>query len=234
MNSPRLPELRQIVLMTGDLERSLKIARDKLGVPRGLRDPEDMEKLGMVHEVVGFDRTFIEILEPTDPESGMGRRAAKGDCGFMLVMQVEDSPAMLERAEGLGIKPLFLVDHHGNQVTQWHPRDMGTIAELDQMIPVDGWHFAPAIYDARSTEVAQDLCAVELSVENPDEMAARWATITGAPLNPDGRSIDAGGKTIRFVAADGVLGFHRVEYRATDRARVGESFELAGVTFTLV
>jgi catechol 2,3-dioxygenase-like lactoylglutathione lyase family enzyme len=232
---PHLPELRQVVLLSGDLEASLRIARSAFGVPPGTRDVAGMAAIGFRHEVFGFDRTYIEICEPLDPESSAGRRVARdGDGGFMVVVQVADAAGMAARAADLGVAPLMSADFHGSPISQWHPRDFGTIAEFDQMIPPEEWHLAPAVYHGRGTSVVSDVVAVRLAVADPPAMAARWAEVTGGALLEDGTTVDLGGRSIGFVMrADGVDAY-AVDCRATDRAHVGTVIRLCGVDFTLV
>lgn len=234
MSRPNLPELRQIVLLTEDLERSLRIARTKLGVPHGLRDAEIMRRFGMLHEFVGFERTYIELCQPTDPNTGMGQRILKGECGFMVVLQVADSDAAVARAAELDIKPLSVNKHSGGLTTQWHPRNFGVLVQLDQMEPASSWHLAPAVYDARSTSAIEDMCALTIATAEPAEVAERWASVIGVEVDADGTSLEAGGKTLRFVPATGRPGLKQVDCRCVDRDRVGEQFTLGGVNFLLV
>jgi hypothetical protein len=191
-----------------------------------------MAEIGFIHEVFGFDRTYIEICQPIDPESSMGRRAARADSGFMVVIQVDDAAAMLDRAAALELTPLFTKDLHGSPISQWHPRDFGTIAEIDEMRPSDSWHFAPAIYAARSTAVVEDIVATELAVADPEAMAQRWAAVVGAPA--EGTSVEVGDRVLRFSPATDVVGVISVDCRATDRGRAGETLRLCNVDFRLV
>jgi len=230
-----LPELRQVVLLTDDLEAALARARADFQVPEGTRDVAGMAEIGFVHEVFGFDRTYVEICQPVDPSSPLGRKVASGGgSGFMVVVQVADSAAMLRRAADLGLEPLFVKDFHGSPISQWHPRDFGTIAEFDEMRPADSWHLAPDVYRGRGTGVVEDIVAVTLSVVDPDAMAARWATVLDGRLRPDGRSVDAGGTVIAFVTVPGVSGLVAADCRAHDRGRVGQRIEACGVEFRLV
>ncbi len=233
MTTNRFPEIRQVVLLTSDLEQALATARSTLGVPTGLRAVEEMREIGFSHEVFGFDRTYIEICEPIDADSRLGQRAAAAGSGFMVVAQVEDFDAMLARAKALGIEPLFAKDHHGSPISQWHPRDLGTIAEIDEMRPADSWHFAPDVYGTRSTSVVEDVTAVYLSVADPEEMARRWATIIDGEL-VDGTSVRATNQMMHFAEVEGTRDVYRVDCRSADRGSVGKSFELCGVTFAFV
>lgn len=230
-----LPELRQVVLLTDDLEAALAQARTDFQVPEGTRDVAGMAEIGFVHEVFGFDRTYVEICQPVDPSSPLGRKVASGGAsGFMVVVQVADSAAMLRRAADLGLEPLFVKDFHGSPISQWHPRDFGTIAEFDEMRPADSWHLAPDVYRGRGTDVVDDIVAVTLSVADPETMAARWATVLDGRLRSGGRAVDVGDRIIAFDTVPGVSGLVSVDCRAHDRSRVGQRIEACNVAFRLV
>lgn len=235
MSTTSLPELRQVVLLSNDLEGTLGQLRTHLGVPSGFRDAEGMGAIGFNHEVVGFDRTYLEVCVPKDPESALGKKtAAKGDSGFMVVVQVADGDQLRERASELELKPIVDKLHHGNPLSQWHPRDFGTLAEFDEIRPATSWHFAPDVYEARSTSVVQDLIAVRISVADPAEFAQRWAAVTGGTVKDDGTSVDLSGRTVHFVYKPESRGLTTVELEATDRDRVGEIHRISGVDFVLV
>jgi hypothetical protein len=227
-----LPELRQVVLLTNDLESALTKARDFFKVPVGYRDVEGMANIGFRHEIFGFDRTYVEICEPLDPESAVGKRAAAAESGFMAVVQVERRDDAVQRASDLGVAPLFTKDHHGSPISQWHPRDFGTIAEIDELVPPTSWHFAPGVYDSRSTDVVADFVSLHLSVKDPESMAQRWAHVLGVGCN--GQSVDVNGRELVFTSQEGLSNVFRVDCIATDRSRAGESLILCGVEFRLV
>jgi len=230
-----LPHLRQIVLLTGDLAGAMAAARAAFLFPPGTRDEPGMAAIGFRHEVVGFDHTYLEICEPLDPQSTPGRRITRdGDSGFMVVVQVADAAAMLRRGAECGLSPLMAGDFHGSPISQWHPRDFGTIAEFDEMIPPHSWHLAPAVYDSRNTAVVADITRVRLAVPEPEEMARRWAVVTGGSLLPDGTTVGLGNGTVGFVPrAEGTPAF-AVDCLAADRALVGTVVRLCGVDFTLI
>jgi len=230
----QLPRLRQVVLITADLEASLARARAAFSLPEGVRDTDGMAAIGFEHEVLGFDQTFLEIVAPLSADSPQAQLVNKqGDSGFMAVLQVGDLAAVIERADGLGFAPVLQEDYEGHPITQWHPKDLGTIAELDQMEPVDTWHFAPRCFEIGSTEVAQDIAAAEIAVDDPEAMASRWATVLG--IEAEGSDVRLGAEAIRFVPiAGGPRGLRAVDLVASDPARVGETTELCGVVFRLV
>lgn len=235
MTQEQFPEFRQLVTLTSDLEGALATARTELAVPEGFRNAEALEKIGMKHELFGFDRTYVEICEPLSEESSAGRSLAKkGDSGFMVVVQVADFDAMLARAEALGLTPLVSKDFHGSKLSQWHPRDFGTIAEFDEMRPADSWHFSPAVYDARGTALVQDIVAVDIAVADPQAMADRWATVSGGSVGADGASVQTRGCVLRFAVVENTAGPYSVDCRVADRSRVGETVRISGVDFRFV
>lgn len=230
----QLPRLRQVVLITSDLAPALERARTAFALPEGVRDVDGMAAIGFEHEVLGFDETFLEIVAPLAADSPQAQLLAKqGDSGFMVVLQVDDLGAVLARAADLGIAPVLQEDFDGHPISQWHPKDLGTLAELDQMDPVDTWHFAPRCFEVGSTEVARDIVAAEVAVDDPEAMAARWAAVLA--LVPEGPELRLATETVRFVpAGDGPRGLRSVDLVASDPERAGESVELCGVTFRLV
>ncbi|MFJ2028676.1 hypothetical protein [Streptosporangium sp. NPDC087985] len=233
MEKRKLPELRQIVLLTGNLEGTLEAARSAFGVPHGHRDEEGMAAIGFTHEIFGFDRTYIEVCEPLRSDSGAASKLRKtGDSGFMIVVQVADSAGMVSRASRLGIEPLFVKDHHGSPISQWHPRDFGVLAEFDELVPPESWHFAPQVYAGRSTAVVNDIVSAHVSVPDPLAMAARWAAVVDAEV--DGATVRLGDRTIEFEDVDGVRGLYAVDCLAAQDSGRGTVLSLCGVQFTLI
>ena len=229
-----LPCLRQVVLLTADLDAALAEARSAFALPSGVRDVDGMAALGFEHEVLAFDQTFLEICAPLTTDSPQGALLAKqGDSGFMIAMQVGDLDGLVDRAAELGMTPVMHEPYDGHMISQWHPRDLGTLAEIDLVEPADTWHFAPEIFQVGSTEVAQDVVSVDIAVDDPVEMAARWAAVVGG--DAEGPTLRLAASTLRFVEVqDGPRGLRAVDLLAADPARGGEAVELCGVTFRLV
>ena len=80
-----------------------------------------------------------------------------------------------------------------------------------------------------------DLVAVDIQAEDPDEMAERWSLALGKPVSAP-REIALADASIRFVPAkDGRGdGLASADLVSTDRARAGETLELCGFRFNLV
>lgn len=230
-----VPTIRQVVVLVPDLEPALARARDVFGFTSGTRDPESMAELGFEHEVCSFGDTFLEIVAPLSPDSPPGRLVErKGAVGYMLVVQVADLQAAIDRAAAIGIEPLFTQDFEGNRISQWHPRSLGTLAELDQVDPHDSWHFAPRIFDASCTDVAKDVVAADLAVADPEQMASTWSEVLDQPL-VDPTTLRLNDTVLRFVpSAEGLTGLVAVDVAATDPARVGDRVEIGGVEVRFV
>ncbi|MET3807733.1 hypothetical protein ABIB25_004760 [Nakamurella sp. UYEF19] len=198
-----LPMLRQVVLMTGQLDDALERTRSWLGLHAGIREVQAMAQWGFEHEVLAIDETFVEIVSPLAADSGPGRLlAARGDSGYMVVLQVPNLQLVVDRAAAAGITPVVRDVLDGNPISQWHPRDLGTLAEIDEIEPGGSWHFCPALSDTGSSEVVSDLASVEIAVTDPAGYAARWATLLDLPLD-DGAT--------DLVLAQGRLCFVRIQ-----------------------
>jgi glyoxalase-like protein len=226
-----LPALRQVVLLARDLGGALTQAQDFLGLNPGIRDAESMAALGFEHEVLAIDETFLEIVSPLAADSSSGRLLErKGESGYMVVVQVADSDAMVAQAEGLGLKPVMRELFEGNPLTQWHPRDLGTLAEIDEMRTAE-WHFCPELAATGSTAVAADIVAVEIGVSDPAGYAHRWATVLGLDIEPGQTTVPLAVGELRFVPDDAGAGLRTVRLRASSPATAGRAATLCGVRF---
>lgn len=230
---PELPALRQVVLLAADLQAALEEAKSLLGLRTGIRDAQSMAKLGFTHEVLAVDETFLEIVSPMASDSSAGRLLARqGEGGFMVVVQVDDVEAMVARAAAIGLKPLMHEEFEGNPLTQWHPRDLGTLAEIDQM-RVGEWHFCPALSDTGCTDVVSDLMSADIAGSDPAELARRWATVLDLPLADGATTLRLGGRELRFVPETGRTGLVAMTYAASRPASGDCDAQLCGVSVAI-
>jgi hypothetical protein len=225
------------VLLTDDLPAAIAQAKSFLGLRAGIRDEAGMAKLGFTHEVLAIDQTFLEIVAPLSPDSSAGRLLARnGESGYMLAVQVDDVEVVIERARGIGLAPIMAHSYEGNPLTQWHPRDLGTLAEIDEMRSGAEWHFCPELSDTGCTEVVADITATEIAVPDPVDYARRWAILLGVELADGATSIDFGQRTLRFVlaAAGARAGLTAVELASSSPEPSGQDATLCGVRFTII
>ena len=227
-----VPRLRQVVLLAPDLEPALAEVRAAFGFGEGTRDAAGMAALGFEHEVCSFADTFLEVCAPLAPDSHPARLVEKrGPMGYMVDVQVPDLDASVARAAEDGITPLFQQDYRGARISQWHPRALGTLAELDQVDPPESWHDAPEIFERSATGVATDIVGADIAVADPAAMALTWGRLLGVEPATE-TSLALGPSTLRFTAGTG--GLVAIDVAAAHPARVGDTLPLCGVEFRFV
>jgi hypothetical protein len=224
--------LRHIVLATDDLTGAVARARDGFGLAPGIRDAEAMRAFDLEHEVLVLGSAYLEILAPLGhrPELPAARFLARGGPGgYMLDLQVRDLEEVLDRAGRLGLAPVLREEYRGNQICQLHPRDFGTLLEIDQIVGPGDWHWDeefPAA--ARAAERALPTAAV-IAVPEPVPMARRWAEVFGGELA--GTSVGLRGVTVSFAdAGDKRPGLVSVDMTVPPDGEAG-ALEVAGVVF---
>jgi hypothetical protein len=230
--NPVTGRLRQLVLATDDLAAAVATARAAFGLPPGIVDAEGMRAFDLEHEVLVLGSTYLEILAPLGnrPElPGARFLASGGPGGYMLDIQVHDLDDTIGAAAGLGMQPVLHGAYHGNPISQWHPRDFGTLLEIDQISGGRDWHWDEAIpAGQRATELALPVAA-ELAVPEPARTAGRWAAVFGAQ-QATATSITLTGATVTFRQGTGRPGLMSVDVLVPPDTTEG-SLEIAGVLF---
>ena len=232
--------LRQLALVAGDLPAAERTIEERLGLSRCFRDP-GVGEFGLTNALWPVGDQLLEIVSPERDGTTAGRLLERrgGDGGYMVIVQA-DSFAELDRLRGrfddLGVRVVWRTDRPSIAGTHLHPRDVGgAIVSVDAADPPASWAWAgPAWLDHVRTDVVSAFTGVEIGAADPPAMAARWAAVLEAPLGADGRSVALADAVVSFVPAgtrgEGVDG---ITLRATDRGRVGETFDLVGVRATL-
>jgi Glyoxalase-like domain len=239
--------LRHIVLATDDLAADVARARDGLGLAPGIRDAEAMRAFDLEHEVLVLGSAYLEILAPLGnrPELPGARFLARGGPGgYMLDLQVPDLDAVLDRAARLGLAPVMRDVYRGNPICQLHPRDFGTLLEVDQIVGPKDWHWdAEFPASLRAVERARPVAAA-IAVPEPVAVARRWAEVFGADLGSadlgsadlgsaelGGSSVMLSGVTVSFTkSGDKRGGLWSVDVAVPPDGQAGE-LEVAGVLF---
>ncbi len=244
-----VPALRQVVQLAADLPAAIATTRDFLGLHRGFSEEEGMAVLGFEHEVLAIDRTFVEIVAPLIPDSSPGRMLARqGESGYMVVVQVDDLDGVVERGRQLGISPVMRERLDGNPISQWHPRDLGTLAEIDQIDDDRGWHFCPELSDTGSTAVVSNIVGADVAVKDPAATAARWAALLGTSIPDGATTVPLAVGELRFIdMTGGGRGLASAEFarstadpdrtgrpdRNSEPDRTGRSTTICGVRLTI-
>ncbi len=242
-DAPGKIRIRQIALCAPDIrpvERSVEAALDITPVHRDAPGPP----IWMYNGVFCVGDTFLEILQPERPEAPTQKFLEKqgGAAGYMLILQVDDLDRARARAEAIGVRVVWdlpVGEYHGvtGGAIHLHPADTGgVLTSLDWMEDWDSWAWAGRAWPwHRRTGVVSGIAAAEISAVSPHKVAARFGELLGRNVEKDG-SIALEGGHLRFTQApegsrDRLTG---IDMTASDRSRVGETFEFARTTVTLV
>ena len=233
--------LRQVALAAGDLDATVAQLSAALGIRVAFNDPS-VAVFGLRNAVLPVGDTFLEVVSPAQADAAAARYIARrgGDCGYMVMVQSEDTDLDRRRAAEIGVRIAWSIDLDDIRGTHLHPRDLGgALLSLDAAMPPQSWRWAgPGWERAAHTGVVRELAAVDMACADPATVAGRWAALLGRTVERgDGDTfripLDRG--SLRFTpgkpGADGVVA---VDVLATDRARAGSETNICGTRFRFV
>jgi methylmalonyl-CoA epimerase len=118
-----------------DLDAAIELYRDRLGMP--LQHRETVQQFGVEAVLLGVGDAHVELLEPTDPNSAVGRFLERSGPGLHHVAYLAgDIDAALENARSQGLR---LIDEEprtgirNSRVAFLHPKSTGgVLTELVQ------------------------------------------------------------------------------------------------------
>jgi len=249
--------LRQICLVSGELEPAIDDIRAILGVEVCYRD-SGVAKYGLVNALLPIGTSFLEVVAPVEPNTAAGRFLHRsGDHGgYMVIFDCSDPERRRRHAEAMGIRVVNVIEHAEYLGIQLHPRDCRA-AMIEFNHTRGGDDLAGAYYPAgpdwrAAIRIDQAKALIEIEIETPDpkDLAGHWGKILELPVrgsDGDPRIEPAHGGIIRFAEApDGrteCLGGLQIEvadvHRACEAAAArgyqvaGNSFHLGGVHFRL-
>jgi hypothetical protein len=196
--APELPRLRQAVVAAGELEPVAELVRERIGLGEPFADP-GIGHFGLRNAVFALQDTFLEVVSPARPDTAAGRLIERrgGDCGYMLMFQVEDLDAARDRARAAGVREVFEVARDEITEVHLHPRDMrGAIVSLSRPVPSTAWPWGGPGWERRSAQAR--VVGATVAVTEPEPAAERWRSVIG----------DLPG--VRFVGADSDRGLVEV------------------------
>jgi hypothetical protein len=201
---PRV-RLRQAVLAAAELEPVAESLRSALGLGEPFRDP-GVGLFGLQNTVFALGDCFLEIVSPTQPGTAAGRYLERhgGDCGYMVMFDLEDLPAARARAAESAVRTVWEIDLPDISGTHLHPADIGAaIVSIDGSNPYGSWRWGGPEWTGQTGQGAPGrLAGVTLAVAEPAAVAARWSHVLGVPLSGDGA-----------VGGDAVLALEDAEVR---------------------
>ena len=229
--------LRQIALAATDLEPTLAMLFDVLGVGAPFRDP-GVAVFGLENAVMAIGQTFLEVVSPVRDDATAKRWIAKrgGDAGYMVIVQCDDLATLareIERAQREGAVVVWEGRQAGARTAHFHPREFGAIASLDAMPSWGDWVWAGPDWSERShTKTTRAITGAELASPDPERLAARWTVLLGVKARRSGDelaiALPRGGR-IAFVPGTGGDALVGVEIALADRARFDERARARGV-----
>jgi hypothetical protein len=208
------------VVAAKELEPTVQRLQDELGLQQPFNDPA-VGWFGLRNAVFALGDTFLEVVSPVKPDTAAGRLMERrgGDCGYMLMFQVDDLATARARASQAGVKEVFEIDREDISEVHLHPRDMrAAIVSLSQPKPPPSWPWGGEGWQDRAA--ALRVTGATVAVTEPGNVAQRWRKVIG----------DLPG--IRFERDDGDRGLTEVVI-ATSNPRP-DPIEIAGVRFVLV
>jgi hypothetical protein len=217
--------LRQIALAAHDRDRVVADLAAVLGIEVAFDDP-GVAVFGLRNAVLPVGDDFLEVVSPIQADTAAGRYLARrgGDCGYMVMVQVDNTAATRERAAAAGVRVVWSIDLDDISGTHFHPRDLGgALLSVDTPRPADAWRWAGPDWPAHVRRgVVDGLVAVDIACADAAATAERWATVLGRPAARRGDTydiaLDAG--RLRFLPAEtaGQDGVVAIELRTHDRA----------------
>jgi Glyoxalase-like domain len=200
------PRLRQAVLAARELEPVVGRLRSEVGLGEPHADP-GVEYFGLHNAVFALGDTFLEVVSPLRDGTAAGRQLDRrgGDCGYMVMAQVEDLAGARERARALGIREVFEVELDDIAEVHLHPADIGgAIVSLSRPEPPGSWRWAGPGWEQRS--VPPRVAGATLAVSDASAVAARWREVIGGPLPGVRFTDDETDRGLIEIAIAGVAG----------------------------
>ena len=176
-----LRSLRQVALITRDLEESLRFWTALLDVEECYRD--DLSAFGLSNVLMPIGEDFLELLQVEDPGSAGARFLERhGEGLYMTIFEGTDAAALLRDLEENGIPVAWQHDSPEYVSVHLHPKAMGRVLySVGQ--PKRPGEWPPAGFDWRRhvrTDVVRGIAGVGMITPNVDEDVGRWHRLFGA------------------------------------------------------
>lgn len=124
-----ITRINHVAIVVEDLDAALRFWRDALGLSLSKTEENPGENVDIAFLPVG--ESEIELLEPTDPESGIGKYLAKKGQGMHhLCVEVDDIEATMARLADHGIELITDTPRTRPEGTRYafvHPRSAGGV-----------------------------------------------------------------------------------------------------------
>ena len=189
--TPNGLRLRQAVLAATELDAVADRLREELDLGEPFADP-GVDAFGLRNAVFALGDCFLEVVSPVRPDTAAGRWIERrgGDCGYMLMFQLDDVDAARERARLLGVRDVLALDLDDISESHLHPADMrGAIVSISEPKPPASWRWGGPNWDERSAP--GELTGADVAVSDPAGVAERWGGVLGAEPSSAGIELRA-------------------------------------------
>ncbi|MBG0783551.1 MAG: methylmalonyl-CoA epimerase [Anaerolineaceae bacterium] len=133
---PEIKKINHVAIVVQDIDEALGFWRDQLGLE--LDHIEDVPSQGSKVAFMPVGESEVELVQPTDPESGLGKYLEKrGEGLHHLCIEVDDIEAMLDLLKEKGVRLIneTPVDLPGRRMAFVHPKaGNGVLIELYQLV----------------------------------------------------------------------------------------------------
>jgi methylmalonyl-CoA/ethylmalonyl-CoA epimerase len=133
---PEIKKINHVAIVVQDIDEALGFWRDQLGLE--LDHIEDVPSQGSKVAFMPVGESEVELVQPTDPESGLGKYLEKrGEGLHHLCIEVDDIEAMLDFLKKKDVRLIneTPVDLPGRRMAFVHPKaGNGVLIELYQLV----------------------------------------------------------------------------------------------------
>jgi len=133
---PEIKKINHVAIVVQDIDEALGFWRDQLGL-----ELEHIEEVPSQASKVAFmpvGGSEVELVQPTDPQSGLGKYLEKrGEGLHHLCIEVDDIDAMLDLLKEKGVRLIneTPLDLPGRRMAFIHPKaGNGVLIELYQIV----------------------------------------------------------------------------------------------------
>ena len=175
-----LQSLRQVALITQDLEESLRFWTGLLDLEECYRD--DLSAFGLSNVLMPIGDDFLELLQVEDPGSAGGRFLERhGEGLYMTIFEGTDAATLLHDLAQNDVPVAWQLESPHYASVHLHPKAMGRVLYSVEH-PKEPGEWPPAGFDWKRharTDVVRRIAGVGLITPNADEDAGRWHRLFG-------------------------------------------------------
>jgi len=178
---------------------------------------------------------YLEFVAPIDGTGPVHNWLTKvgGRGGYTLSIQHPDPDGVHARCAEAGVRVPIDQLAFGHRILQLHPKDVGLVLEIDGITEQSTWFWDDINPGPEADALVDEIVGVEITVDDPAAMTARWVAVMGLPEPAEPNVIEMGGATVRFVEGAASPDWTVLLRRAAGAGEIGDP-GLPGITFRVV